>query len=84
MSKKKAGGKTSQHHRPVGKRLGVKVSSGEKVTPGMNLLRQRGTKFAAGKGVKVGRDHTLYAVSKGIVKFGKKLGKQFISVIEDK
>jgi len=76
----KAGGKISQKVSPAGKRLGVKVAHGEKVFPGAILLRQRGTKVLAGKNVKVGRDHTLYSVKEGIVKFGKKLGKKIISV----
>ena len=80
MSKKKQGGKTRQHKRPEGKRLGVKVSDGQTVSPGMILIRQRGTKFAAGRNVKVGRDFTLYSVSEGIVKFGQKLSKKFVSV----
>lgn len=80
MSKKKQGGKARQHTRPVGKRLGVKVSDGQPVEPGMVLIRQRGTKFAAGTGVKVGRDFTLFAVQSGIVKFGQKLSKKFVSV----
>lgn len=82
MSKHKAGGsKASQHVNPVGKRLGVKLTHGEKVGPGEIIVRQRGTIIAAGDGVKVGRDHTLYAVSKGVVKFGQKLGKSVVSVI---
>lgn len=80
MAKHKQGGKTSQHERPEGKRLGVKVAHGEKVSPGMILIRQRGTPFKSGVGVKVGRDHTLYAVASGVVKFGQKLGKKTISV----
>lgn len=81
MAKKKAGGKASQHVSPKGKRLGVKVNDGEKVSPGEILVRQRGTKIKAGPGVKVGRDFTLYAVAEGAVKFGKKLGKKIVSVI---
>lgn len=81
MSKKKAGGKTSQHIRPSGKRLGVKVASGQKVTPGMILIRQRGTSVGKGSGVKVARDFTLYAVAEGTVKFGQKLGKKIVSVV---
>ncbi len=80
MSTHKAGGKASQHVSPAGKRLGVKVSGGEKVTPGQILVRQRGTSFSRGTGVKVGRDHTLYSVTEGVVKFGKKLGKKIVSV----
>lgn len=80
MAKKKQGGKLTQQTRPRPKYLGVKVSHGEKVIKGTILVRQRGTKFAAGLGVKVGRDHTLFAVNEGIVKFGQKLGKKQISI----
>jgi len=80
MAKKKQGGKTSQHVRPDGKRLGVKVIQGQDVKPGMILVRQRGTVFAAGDGVKVGRDHTLYSLTQGLVEFGKKRGKKMVSV----
>lgn len=80
MSKKKQGGKARQHTRPVGKRLGVKVSDGQTVNAGDILIRQRGTKFAAGENVKVGRDFTLYAASLGVVKFGQKLSKKFVSI----
>lgn len=81
MSKKKAAGKLTQQKRPRPKYLGVKVASGEKVTAGSILIRQRGTKYAAGDGVKVGRDHTLFAVSSGTVKFGNKLGKTLVSIV---
>jgi len=81
MAKKKAAGKTIQHISPRGKRLGVKVSDGKKVSPGMVLVRQRGTKFGLGKSVALGRDHTIYAVAKGKVKFGIRKGKSIISVV---
>jgi large subunit ribosomal protein L27 len=81
MSTHKAGGKASQHVSPAGKRLGPKVSDGEKVVKGQILIRQRGTKFAKGKGVKEGRDHSLYSVEEGNAKFSKKVGKRVISVI---
>lgn len=81
MSTHKAGGKASQHVSPAGKRLGPKVSDGEKVNKGQILIKQRGTKFAKGVGVKEGRDHSLYSVLDGFVKVSKKLGKQVISVI---
>jgi large subunit ribosomal protein L27 len=77
---KAAGGKASQHVRPAGKRLEVKVSGGEKVKTGSILVRQRGTTFHKGENVRAGRDHTLYSVVDGIVKFGTKLGKKVISV----
>ena len=80
MAKKKQGGKLTQQTRPRPKYLGLKVTDGQKVTSGSILARQRGTKFAPGNGVKVGRDHTLFAVSEGIVKFNEKSGKKVISI----
>lgn len=81
MSTHKAGGKASQHVSPAGKRLGPKVSDGEKVAKGQILIRQRGTRFSKGAGVKEGRDHSLYSVLDGFVKVSKRMGKQIISVI---
>ena len=83
MAHKKQGGKARQHTRPAGKRLGVKVTDGQKVAPGMILTRQRGTKLKAGKNVNVGRDHTLFAISAGVVKFGQKLGRKIVSVVAE-
>lgn len=81
MAHKKAGGKTRQHTRPQPKYLGLKVSDGEKVGSGAILVRQRGTKIHAGDGVRLGRDHTLFAVNSGSVKFGQKLGKKQVSIV---
>jgi len=61
--------------------LGIKASDGEKVTSGSILVRQRGTKIAPGEGVEVGRDHTLFAVKEGVVKFGDKMGKKQVSIV---
>lgn len=81
MSSKKQGGKTRQHTRPNPKHLGVKVSDGQKVAPGVVLVRQRGTKISAGKNVNVGRDHTLFSVVEGKVKFGQVKGSKTVSVL---
>ena len=81
MSKKKAAGKLTQQVRPRPIYLGVKVTDGEKVSAGSILVRQRGTKYAAGKNVRVGRDHTLYTVIEGVVKFSDRLGKKRVSVV---
>ena len=56
---------------------------GEQVVPGNILVRQRGTRFHAGTNVGLGRDHTLYAKSEGLVKFEKKgpKNRQFVSVV---
>lgn len=75
---KKAG--ASQHISPKGKRLGAKMSDNQKISPGAIILRQRGSKIGLGKGVAMGRDHTIYAIAKGVVKFGKRLGKKIVSV----
>ncbi len=80
MSTHKQGGKTGQHVRPEGKRLGLKVSNGQKVLSGSILVRQRGTEFKGGDGVKLGRDHTIFAVKQGIVNIGERLGRKVISV----
>ncbi|MEK7521466.1 MAG: 50S ribosomal protein L27 [Patescibacteria group bacterium] len=81
MAKKKAGGKVRQGGNVKGKRLGLKVSGGEKVISGSILIRQRGTKFHAGSGVRVGRDHTLYAIQNGYVAFKNSAGKKTVSVL---
>jgi len=81
MAKKKAAGKTRQQKRTAGKRLGTKISDGQKVTSGSVIVRQRGSKFHPGEGTKLGRDFTLFATVDGIVKYGKKLGKKVISVV---
>jgi len=81
MAKKKQGGKLKQQKRPRPKYLGLKVAHGQKVAIGSILVKQRGTKFSAGDGVKVARDHSLFAIKEGEVMFGQKLGKKFISII---
>ena len=52
--------------------LGIKLQEGERANPGQILVRQRGTKFIAGKNVKRGSDDTLYALKEGVVRFGTK------------
>lgn len=80
MSKHKQGGKLTQNKRTRPKYLGVKVSDGQKVTAGSVLIRQRGTIYSSGKNVKKGRDHTLFSIIDGVVKFTKKMKKTNISV----
>ncbi len=81
MAHKKQGGKLTQRVRPQPKYLGIKVTDGEKVTSGSVLIRQRGSKYLGGEGVREGRDHTLFAIKSGKVKFADKLGRKQISVI---
>ncbi len=81
MSTHKAAGKTKQHVSPAGKRLGAKVSHGQTVTTGSILVRQRGTKLLSGSGTGLGRDHTIFAMTNGVVTFGRRLGRKFVSVV---
>lgn len=81
MSHVKAGGAVRQHHQRPGKRLGLKKFGGEKIEVGQIILRQRGLKFKPGKGVGVGRDHTIFAMVDGIVKFGKRMGRTVVNVV---
>lgn len=69
MATKKAGGSTRNGRDSNPKYLGVKRSGGQLVGAGEILVRQRGTRFHAGEGVGLGRDHTLYARVTGFVKF---------------
>jgi len=57
------------------------MTTGQRISPGMIIVRQRGTKIGLGKGVALGRDHTIYAIAKGAVKFGTRLGKKIVSVV---
>jgi len=66
---KKAGGSTKNGRDSPGQRLGVKKFGGEAVVPGNILIRQRGRKVWCGDNVKMGRDHTIYAVKEGWVRF---------------
>ncbi len=81
MAHKKGGGTTKKNRDSAGKRLGVKVFGGQMAKAGSIVIRQRGTKFFAGNGSKIGRDHTIFALKEGIVKFRTKLGKKFIDII---
>ncbi len=69
MAHKKAGGSSKNGRDSNPKYLGQKASDGQHVTGGSILVRQRGTKCKAGDGVGVGRDHTLYALHTGIVRY---------------
>ncbi|HYF05895.1 MAG TPA: 50S ribosomal protein L27 [Patescibacteria group bacterium] len=77
MAHKKAGGSTSLGRDSVSKRLGVKIFGGQKVSKGQVIVRQKGTKYHAGKNVKVGGDYTLYAQTDGTVKFQHKQTTKF-------
>ncbi len=77
MASTKAGGSTKNVRDSNPKYLGVKLADGQVVRSGQVIVRQRGTKIMAGKNVKVGRDHTLYAVASGKVVFTERRKTKF-------
>ncbi|OLO04131.1 50S ribosomal protein L27 [Salinicola socius] len=83
MAHKKAAGSTRNGRDSESKRLGVKLYGGQKATAGNIIVRQRGTKFHAGTGVGIGKDHTLFALSDGVIKFEQKgpKNRKFVSVV---
>jgi large subunit ribosomal protein L27 len=82
MAQKKGGGSTRNGRDSQPKMLGVKVYGGQAVSAGAIIVRQRGTKFHAGRGVGMGRDHTLFALVDGSVSFETKgsLNRQTVFV----
>lgn len=90
MAHKKAGGTSKNLSDSQPKYLGVKRADGQTVKIGEIIVRQRGTKIEAGKGVKVAKDHTLFAMSDGVVSFrnirktkfnGKTVTKKTVDVL---
>lgn len=77
MAKTKSAGSTKLGRDSQPKYLGVKVFDGQKVRPGMVIVRQRGTRFLPGKNVRRGKDDTLYAAKEGVVKFVTKRVTRF-------
>ena len=69
MAHKKAGGSSRNGRDSAGRRLGVKKFGSQEVVPGNIIVRQRGTKFYPGTNVGMGKDHTLFALATGAVKF---------------
>ena len=82
MAHKKAGGSSRNGRDSESKRLGLKAFGDQYVKAGSIILRQRGTKMHPGSNVGMGKDHTIFSVAKGKVKFKKsKLNRTFVSVI---
>jgi len=81
MAHKKAGGSSRNGRDSESKRLGVKKFGGEGVVGGNIIVRQRGTRVYPGVNVGCGKDHTLFALADGRVRFHKgKLGRKYVSV----
>ena len=82
MAHKKAGGSSRNGRDSAGQRLGIKLFGDQSVVAGNILARQRGTKWHPGQNVGIGKDHTLFALSNGRVKFDTKTkGRVFVSVL---
>lgn len=83
MAHKKAAGSTGLGRDSESKRLGVKLSDGQKAKAGNIIIRQRGTKYHPGENVRRGNDDTLFAVSDGLVKFSSKKLRKFNGQLKD-
>ncbi|HPD82444.1 MAG: 50S ribosomal protein L27 [Alphaproteobacteria bacterium] len=82
MAHKKAGGSSRNGRDSAGRRLGVKKYGGEAVNAGNIIIRQRGTKYATGKNVGIGKDHSIFALMDGSVLFSKgRGGKAIVNVV---
>ena len=82
MAHKKSGGSSRNGRDSAGRRLGVKKFGGEAVVGGNIIVRQRGTTFHAGENMGMGRDHTLFALTNGAVKFTtKRGGRCYVSIL---
>jgi large subunit ribosomal protein L27 len=82
MAQKKGGGSTRNGRDSKPKMLGVKMYGGQLISAGAIIVRQRGTKFHPGTNVGIGKDHTLFALTEGVVSFAIKgaLNKHTVSV----
>ena len=82
MAYKKGAGSSKNGRDSKSKRLGVKIFGGQNLTAGNIIVRQRGTVHNPGENVGIGKDHTLFALTDGVVKFTKKKNnKSIVSVI---
>jgi large subunit ribosomal protein L27 len=80
MAHKKGVGSSRNGRDSAGRRLGMKAFSGQTVTGGSILVRQRGTRFKPGKNVGLGRDDTLFAKVPGVVDVEQRAGNRFVSI----
>ena len=81
MAHKKAGGSTKNGRNSNPQYRGVKIYGGQAVTAGSIIVRQVGNTFHAGRNVGTGKDYTLFALTDGVVQYGKKRKSSFITVI---
>ncbi|MEY2830059.1 MAG: hypothetical protein RIQ33_1917 [Bacteroidota bacterium] len=82
MAHKKGEGSSKNGRESHSKRLGVKIFGGQKAIPGNIIVRQRGTVHSPGLNVGIGKDHTLFALTSGVVEFKRKANnKSYVSVL---
>jgi large subunit ribosomal protein L27 len=77
MAHRKAGGTAKNLRDSNPQYLGIKLTDGQKAQPGAIIVRQRGTPIMAGTNVSMGKDHTLFSLKDGTVKFGSKRKTSF-------
>ncbi|MBV8600077.1 MAG: 50S ribosomal protein L27 [Candidatus Eremiobacteraeota bacterium] len=81
FASKKGAGSTRNGRDSNAQRLGVKLFGGQRATPGSIIVRQRGTKFHPGRGVGMGKDHTLFALIEGRVEFTSARNRTHVNVV---
>jgi len=81
MAHTKAQGSVKGNRDSISKRLGIKLYGGQGAKIGAIIARQKGTKVHPGSGVGIGKDHTLFALIEGVIKFRTKFGKKFVDVV---
>ena len=83
MAHKKGAGSSKNGRESHSKRLGVKIFGGEQIVAGNIIVRQRGTQHHPGRNVGMGKDHTLFALTDGVVEFKKgRQNRSYVSVVE--
>lgn len=81
MAHKKGAGSSRNGRESESKRLGIKIFGGQEAVAGNIIVRQRGTKHHPGENVGIGKDHTLFALTDGVVTFNKgKKNRSYVSV----
>ncbi|MCL2468894.1 MAG: 50S ribosomal protein L27 [Alphaproteobacteria bacterium] len=83
MAHKKAGGSSRNGRDTAGRRLGVKLSAGQKAQGGAIIIRQRGTRYHPGDNVGMGKDHTIFAKVDGRVTFREIKERMYVSVVTE-
>lgn len=81
MAHKKGVGSSKNGRESASKRLGVKIFGGQAAIAGNIIIRQRGTATHPGKNVGVGRDHTLFALVDGKVKFSRRNNRKYVQIV---